>query len=102
MLTHLARNLFQTISVLPSRPLLSKALAIFREEVRAIQSVEGLTPNFICYPLHSNAIARMKQRGGNALGIDEKGPLFSMLTLRRFFTLYTNEDKSHTNLDCLG
>ncbi|KAJ3458830.1 hypothetical protein MRS44_012939 [Fusarium solani] len=26
-----------------------------------------------------NAIARMKQRGGNALGIDEKGPLFIIL-----------------------
>lgn len=102
VLTRLARNLFQTISVLPSRPLLSEALAIFREEIRAIQTVEGLTPNFICYPLHSNAIAEMKQRGGNALGIDQEGPLFSMLTLRKLFTLCANEDNSYPTIYCLG
>lgn len=39
-------------------------------QVRAARTVEGLTPNFICYPLHPNAIARMNQRGGNALGTD--------------------------------
>lgn len=39
--------------------------------------VEGLTPNFICYPLHPNAIKKMKERGGNALGIDQDEPLFS-------------------------
>lgn len=74
-------NIFQTLSVLPSRELLSKAIQIFKEEVRAVRTVEGLTPNFICYPLHSNAIAKMKERGGNALGIDQDEPLFSKLPL---------------------
>jgi hypothetical protein len=62
--------------VLPSRPFLTQALEIFSEEVRKIKYVEGLTPNFICYPIQKNAIAAMKQRGGNALGIDTDGPLF--------------------------
>ncbi|CAG8947916.1 unnamed protein product [Penicillium salamii] len=73
------RNLFATLSVRPSRPFLTEALRIFSEEVRKIKSVEGLTPNFICYPIQKNAITAMKQRGGNALGIDTDGPLFLIL-----------------------
>jgi hypothetical protein len=69
--------LFATLSVSPSRPLLSQGLRIFQREVEAIKAVPGLVPNFICYPLQRNAIAAMKQRGGNALGIDRDDPLFS-------------------------
>lgn len=70
------RNFFDTLSIMPSRKVLSDGLQIFREEVTAIKSVGGLTPNFICYPLPSNAIRRMNSQGGNALGIDQKEPLF--------------------------
>ncbi|KAJ6091322.1 hypothetical protein N7467_003291 [Penicillium canescens] len=73
------RNLFATLSVRPSRPFLTQALKIFSEEVKKIKSVKGLTPNFICYPIQKNAIKAMKQRGGNALGIDTDGPLFLIL-----------------------
>lgn len=65
----------------PSRPLLSKGLEIFKEEVEAIKNVSGLVPNFITYPIQQNAIAAMKQRGGNALGIDQDTPLFRMSLL---------------------
>lgn len=62
----------------PSQLVHSKALDIFREEVRAINTVAGLTPNFICYPIHANTIAAMSRRGGNALGIKNTGePLIS-------------------------
>lgn len=62
----------------PSQDVHSKALGIFREEVRAINTVAGLTPNFICYPIHANTIAAMSRRGGNALGIETTGePLIS-------------------------
>jgi hypothetical protein len=71
--------LFATLSVRPSRPFLTQALKIFSEEVKKIKSVKGLTPNFICYPIQKNAIEAMKQRGGNALGIDTDGPLFRKL-----------------------
>ncbi|KAL2882277.1 hypothetical protein SGCOL_002546 [Colletotrichum sp. CLE4] len=73
------RHLFGTISTLPSRALLTQALAIFREEVSAISAVEGLAPNLICYPLSTTAIQAMKQRGGNALGIDQDEPLYIFL-----------------------
>ncbi|KAJ5669171.1 FAD-binding domain-containing protein [Penicillium macrosclerotiorum] len=73
------RHLFATLSVAPSRALLSHGLKIFQEEVEAIKKVPGLVPNFICYPLQKNAIAAMKRRGGNALGIDRDEPLFLIL-----------------------
>ena len=57
--------------------MLSEGLQILREEVRAIQSVVGLAPNFICYPIPTNAIDFMARKGGNALGISTGGePLF--------------------------
>ncbi|KAJ5664195.1 FAD-binding domain-containing protein [Penicillium longicatenatum] len=73
------RHLFATLSVAPSRDLLSQGLKIFQEEVEGIKRVAGLIPNFICYPLQKNAIAAMTQRGGNALGIDREDPLFILL-----------------------
>lgn len=74
------RNLFATLTVAPSRPLLSQGLEIFRQEVEAIKNVPGIRTNFISYPMQRTAIAAMKQRGGNALGIDleRDEPLFSM------------------------
>ncbi|GIJ89551.1 hypothetical protein Asppvi_008493 [Aspergillus pseudoviridinutans] len=71
------RNWFATLTVSPSRSLLSQALQIFSHEVEAIKSVPDLVPNFICYPLQRNAIAAMKHRGGNALGIERDEPLFT-------------------------
>ncbi|EYE99687.1 FAD-binding oxidoreductase [Aspergillus ruber CBS 135680] len=75
----ITRNLFATLSISPSRSLLSQGLQIFQQEVEALRTVSGLVPNFICYPLQSNAIAAMKQRGGNALGIERDEPLFIIL-----------------------
>lgn len=81
-------HLFATLSVAPSRALLSEGLKIFQEEVEAIKTVPGLVPNFISYPLQSNAIKAMKQRGGNALGIDRVEPLFCRSPISRLeFTL---------------
>ncbi|KAL3452687.1 hypothetical protein BJX65DRAFT_292700 [Aspergillus insuetus] len=73
------RHLFATLSVSPSRALFSEALTIFEEEVRATRSVDGLVPNLVSYAVPRNAIAAMKQRGGNALGIEEDGPLLLIL-----------------------
>ncbi|KAF4535233.1 FAD binding domain containing protein [Lasiodiplodia theobromae] len=73
------RHLFDTTSSLPSRALLSQAIQIFREEITAIKTVAGLHPVLICYPIQTNAIAAMRQRGGNALGIDQDEPLFVFL-----------------------
>ncbi|OQD98516.1 hypothetical protein PENSOL_c009G02883 [Penicillium solitum] len=75
------RNLFATLTVAPSRPLLSQGLKIFKQEVEAIKAVPGIRTNFISYPMQRTAIAAMKQRGGNALGIDleRDEPLFIIL-----------------------
>lgn len=81
------RNLFATLTVAPSRPLLSQGLKIFKQEVEAIKAVPGIRTNFISYPMQRTAIAAMKQRGGNALGIDleRDEPLFSMYLSKVLF-----------------
>ncbi|KAJ5342508.1 hypothetical protein N7541_011632 [Penicillium brevicompactum] len=73
------RHLFATLTVSPSREFLSEGIRVFEEEVEAIKSVPGLVPNFISYPIQRNAITAMRQRGGNALGIDRDDPLFLVL-----------------------
>ncbi|KAK6829302.1 hypothetical protein RU639_003305 [Aspergillus parasiticus] len=73
------RHLFATLTVLPSRSLLTQAVRIFEQEVRAIISVDGLVPNFISYAISRTAIAAMAQRGGNSLGIHGDQPLFLIL-----------------------
>lgn len=91
-------HLFRTVSVLPSRELLTQCLSIFKEEVEAIKTVEGLAPNFITYPLQKNAIDAMKQRGGNALGIDQDGPLFGMCYHNRHCCRLTNRHPSDSDI----
>ncbi|OGM51271.1 FAD binding domain protein [Aspergillus bombycis] len=73
------RHLFATLTVRPSRSLLSQAVEIFEQEVQAIKSVNGLVPNLISYALSRTAIAAMTQRGGNSLGIQGEQPLFLIL-----------------------
>ncbi|KAL4871583.1 hypothetical protein BDV12DRAFT_206282 [Aspergillus spectabilis] len=73
------RHLFATLTVSPSRALLSRAISIFQEEVQSIKSVDGLVPNLVSYAVSRNAIAAMKKRGGNALGIESNQPLFLIL-----------------------
>ncbi|KAI4595973.1 hypothetical protein KJ359_006265 [Pestalotiopsis sp. 9143b] len=73
------RHWFGTVSIRPSREMMSRAISIFEEEVQKIQTVAGLSPNFVSYTLHPNAISKMKIRGGNALGIDLDEPLILIL-----------------------
>ncbi|BAE58837.1 unnamed protein product [Aspergillus oryzae RIB40] len=73
------RHLFATLTVLPSRSLLTQAVRIFEQEARAIRSVDGLVPNLISYAISRTAIAAMAQRGGNSLGIHGDQPLFLIL-----------------------
>jgi hypothetical protein len=68
--------------------LLSQALEIFQEEVKVVKNIPGLVPNFICYPIQRNAIAAMRQRGGNALGIDRDEPLFRMWSRGQVLSTY--------------
>ncbi|KAE8160390.1 hypothetical protein BDV40DRAFT_313915 [Aspergillus tamarii] len=73
------RHLFATLTVLPSRTLLTQAVKIFEQEIRAIKSVDGLVPNLISYAISRTAVTAMTQRGGNSLGIQGDQPLFLIL-----------------------
>lgn len=74
------RHLFQTTTTYPSREWLQESLQIFREEVEAVKSVEGVNPQIISYTIPSRVILGMDDRGGNALGLSGvRGPLLSKL-----------------------
>jgi len=57
-----------------------RAIDIFRQEVQTVKDVRGLVPFLIVYPIPTNAVKAMKERGGNALGIDEDSPLISKIS----------------------
>jgi hypothetical protein len=50
---------------------------IFAEELQAVKHATGFSPNLIFQPLPEAAIREGHARGGNALGIEAKGPLTS-------------------------
>ncbi|KAJ4355543.1 uncharacterized protein N0V89_003560 [Didymosphaeria variabile] len=76
------RHLFTTITYYPSLEVSKRAVQIFREEIQSVRNVTGLVPFLIVYPIPKAAMVAMKERGGNALGIDEDSPLIiSLLSL---------------------
>lgn len=76
MLTR-SRRLYATVTFQPSRELHRKMIDIFTEEVQGIKATANLTTSLVVQPLHINSIKTMKERGGNALGIESDGSLLS-------------------------
>ncbi|KAH8759812.1 hypothetical protein F5883DRAFT_606360 [Diaporthe sp. PMI_573] len=82
MSPHGLRRLYATVTFHPSRELHRKIVDIFTEEVEGVKATANLTTSLVVQALHANAIKAMKQRGGNALGIESDGPLLiALLTL---------------------
>ncbi|EKG14375.1 hypothetical protein MPH_08466 [Macrophomina phaseolina MS6] len=71
------RHLFTTLTYTPSAELDKLIHAIFAEEVATVKSTPGFSPSVVIQPIHQNAIAIAKERGGNALGLESAngGPL---------------------------
>lgn len=72
-----SRRLYATVTFHPSRELHRKMIHIFTEEVQGIKTTANLTTSLVVQPLHINSIKAMKERGGNALGIESDGSLLS-------------------------
>jgi hypothetical protein len=72
-----SRNQYSTLSFFPSKDLETDIINIFKEETQTVKSVNGIVPIMIFQPLGVNALAGMKERGGNAIGLDIDGPLTS-------------------------
>lgn len=49
-------------------------MQIMKEEIQPIKNVSGFFPNVISQPLTYGVVVAGKERGGNAVGIDD-GPL---------------------------
>lgn len=71
------RRLYATVTFQPSRELHRRIIDIFSEEVEGIKATANLTTSVVAQALHVNSIKTMKERGGNALGIESDGPLLS-------------------------
>ena len=72
------RRLYATLTYHPSRDLHKKLLEIFSMEVDNVKTTPGFTSSIVIQALHINAINAMRERGGNALGVESHGPLNSM------------------------
>ncbi|GFF24208.1 hypothetical protein IFM58399_00576 [Aspergillus lentulus] len=70
-----SRYLFNTITHYPSPVLSKRAFHILRQEVQSVANITGFSANLISYSIPARAVSRMKERGGNALGINVKGHL---------------------------
>ncbi|VUC30967.1 unnamed protein product [Clonostachys rosea] len=77
------RRIYATLTYRPSRILHSKLLEIFSAEVEGVKTTPGFTSSIVIQALHVNAIKAMKERGGNALGVESGSPLniVALLTL---------------------
>ncbi|KAG6361953.1 hypothetical protein INS49_010182 [Diaporthe citri] len=91
---HGLRRFYATVTFHPSRELHRKIIDLFTEEVQGIKSTANLTASVVVQPLHVNSIKTMKERGGNALGIESDGPLLSeslMSTIRDDYGSHANQ-----------
>lgn len=71
------RRLYATVTFNPSQELHRKIIDIYTEEIESIKSTANLSTSVVVQPLHINSIKTMKERGGNALGIESDGSLLS-------------------------
>lgn len=71
------RRLYATVTFKPSQELHRKIIDIVTEELQGIKSTANLSTSVVVQPLHINSIRTMKERGGNALGIESDGSLMS-------------------------
>lgn len=73
-MTVFSRNLFASISHLPSLELEDQLLEIFRNESRSVQGVEGFSATSVTQPFFEGSVAAMKVRGGNPVSVEAGGP----------------------------
>jgi hypothetical protein len=71
------RNMYSTISFYPSREVMLEILDIYREEVESIKPVEGALSALAFQPVNVGSMEKMRDRGGNAIGLELDNPLTS-------------------------
>ncbi|KAH6654804.1 FAD binding domain protein [Truncatella angustata] len=77
--TYGSRRVYATVTHRPSQKLHKDILQIYRDEVEGVKNVAGFSSSIVVQALHLNAIQAMKNRGGNALGVESDVPLTVVL-----------------------
>ncbi|KAH7033997.1 hypothetical protein B0J12DRAFT_582453, partial [Macrophomina phaseolina] len=85
------RNLFASVSHLPSLELEDQLLEIFRNESRSVQGVDGFSAITVTQPFFEGSVAAMKVRGGNPVSVQADGPFTVKLLI--FTWLNADDDE---------
>ncbi|KAJ5296228.1 uncharacterized protein N7443_007121 [Penicillium atrosanguineum] len=69
------RQTYWTLMVGNNATLMADMVAIYMDEIEPLKSVAGLVPSLVFQPITTDMILHFSKNGGNALGLDNQGPL---------------------------
>lgn len=58
--------------------LMADMVAIYMDEIEPLKTVAGIVPSLVFQPITTDMILHFSKNGGNALGLDDQGPLNRM------------------------
>ncbi|KAJ5525113.1 hypothetical protein N7494_011763 [Penicillium frequentans] len=69
------RQTYWTLMVGNNADLMADMVAIYMEEIEPLKTVAGIVPSLVFQPITTDMISHFSKNGGNALGLDDQGPL---------------------------
>lgn len=58
--------------------LMADMVAIYMDEIEPLKTVAGIVPSLVFQPITTDMILHFSKNGGNALGLEDQGPLNRM------------------------
>jgi hypothetical protein len=77
-LTQDCRQTYWTLMVGNNATLMADMVAIYMDEIEPLKTVAGIVPSLVFQPITTDMISHFSKNGGNALGLDDQGPLNCM------------------------
>ncbi|KAJ5915831.1 hypothetical protein N7454_010972 [Penicillium verhagenii] len=74
-LTQDYRQTYWTLMVGNNATLMADMVAIYMDEIEPLKTVTGIVPSLVFQPITTDMISHFSKNGGNALGLDNQGPL---------------------------
>lgn len=72
------RQTYWTLMVGNNATLMADMVAIYMDEIEPLKTVAGIVPSLVFQPITTDMISHFSKNGGNALGLDDQGPLNRM------------------------
>ncbi|KAJ5537046.1 hypothetical protein N7513_010232 [Penicillium frequentans] len=69
------RQTYWTLMVGNNADLMADMVAIYMDEIEPLKTVVGIVPSLVFQPISTDMISHFSKNGGNALGLDDQGPL---------------------------